>query len=110
MLADGVTGAGGGSVSTIAAGRSIDVRGPLSPDEFYECYVGKEPLVMRGAVANLPAVGRWSMEHFASLAPDALVRLKNGSVDAGHTTTMRLADYTRTVTDWEARTAAGDEA
>lgn len=95
-------------MSTVAAGRPIVELIRLSPDEFYARYVGKEPLVMRGAVAELPAVKRWSMEYFASLAPDAQVRLKTGSVDAGHTTMMRLADYARTVTDWEQRTAGPD--
>ena len=94
-------------MSTVAAGRSIDSRGPLSPDEFFACYVGREPLVMRGALARLPAVSRWSMEHFAALAPEALVRVKNGAVDAGRTTTMRLADYTDAVLRWEARVGAG---
>ncbi|MGH3730706.1 MAG: cupin-like domain-containing protein [Micromonosporaceae bacterium] len=92
-------------MSTVAAGRPIDVRGPLSPDDFYGRYVGREPLVMRGAVAELPAVERWSMEYFASLAPDAQVQLKTGSVAAGQTTTMRLADYAQAVTDWEKRAA-----
>lgn len=93
-------------MSTVAPGRPIDVRHRLSPEEFYERYVGKEPLVMRGAAAEMPAVRRWSMEYFASLAPDAQVRLKTGSVEAGKTTTMRLADYARAVTEWEQRTAA----
>jgi Cupin-like domain len=93
-------------VSTVASGRSVDVRLQVLPDEFYARYVGKEPLVMRGAVVGLPAIARWSMEYFASLAPDALVRLKTGSVDAGQTTMMRLADYARALADWERRAAA----
>jgi len=88
-------------VSTAVPGRSVDMRVGLSPDEFYARYVGKEPLVMRGALTEMPAVSRWSMEYFAALAPDAQVRLKSGSVDAGQTTTMSLADYVRVLTEWE---------
>lgn len=97
-------------MSTVAAGRPIDVRGRLSPEEFRTQYMGRKPLVMRGALTDMPAVTRWSLDHFASLAPDLQVRLKTGSVDAGQTTTMRLADYARVVSDWEQRTATGDDA
>lgn len=97
-------------MSTDAHRRPVDVQGRLSPDEFYSRYVGREPVVMRGAVAGLRAVSRWSIEYFGDIAPDAVVRLKTGNVEAGKTITMRMADYALAVADWEKRAADVDGA
>jgi Cupin-like domain len=84
----------------------VDVRLALSREEFYAEYVNRKPVVMKGALAHLPATERWSIEHLAALAPDLPVRLKTGRVADGVTTSVRLADYAETVGDWEARAAA----
>ena len=89
---------------------SVDVRPRLSPEDFYRDYVNKKPVLMRGAVAGLPAVSRWSLEYLASLAPDLRVRLKTGSVADGHTTAVRLQDYCQTVAGWESKATALKEA
>jgi hypothetical protein len=86
----------------------VDVRERLSPEEFYAEYVNRKPVVMRGAVAELPAMSRWSLDHLASLAPDLRVRLKVGTVSEGRTTIVRLADYCKIVAEWESRTKRDD--
>ncbi|HVB41310.1 MAG TPA: cupin-like domain-containing protein [Streptosporangiaceae bacterium] len=96
------------SVATSAL--PVDVCPRLSPEDFYAGYVNKKPLVMRGAISGLPAVSRWSVNYLASLAPDLQVRLKTGSLADGRTTTARLDDYCRTVTEWEERPAVPDSA
>jgi hypothetical protein len=92
---------------TIAIPRSpVDVRPDLSAREFYSTYVNKEPVLMKGALAHLPAAGRWSLDYLASVAADLPVRLKTGRVTDGNTTIVRLADYCQTVAEWELRAAA----
>ncbi|MGI5426020.1 cupin-like domain-containing protein [Streptomyces sp. CA-179760] len=94
-------------MTTTARPSSVDVRTELSPEEFRAEYVGRRPVVMRGAAADLPAVSTWSADHLAELAPDQRVRLKVGTVSAGRTAVVRLADYARDLAAWEAR-LAGD--
>ncbi|MGW5740789.1 cupin-like domain-containing protein [Amycolatopsis sp. NPDC003861] len=85
----------------------VDVRPGLSPEEFRASYVNRKPVLIKGALDHLAATTRWSLPYFQSLAPDLPVRLKTGRVADGLTTTVRLADYCRTVADWEAQVAAG---
>ncbi|MFI6391973.1 cupin-like domain-containing protein [Nonomuraea sp. NPDC050547] len=81
----------------------VDVRPQLSAEEFYAEYVNKKPVLMPGALAELPAAQRWSLPYLASIAPDLPVRLKTGRVAEGKTTTVRLDDYSKTVIAWEQR-------
>ncbi|MFF7307744.1 cupin-like domain-containing protein [Streptomyces sp. NPDC008137] len=96
-------------MTTTAQPSSVDVRTELSPEEFRAEYVGRRPVVMRGAAAGLPAVSTWSADHLAELAPDQRVRLKVGTVSAGRTTVVRLADYARELAAWEAGLAGGGD-
>lgn len=77
----------------------VDVRPGLSPEDFHAHYVNREPVLIPGGLAHLPATSLWSLDYFASLAPDLDVRLKTGDVADGVTTTVRLADYRRMVAD-----------
>jgi Cupin-like domain len=89
--------------STTIPSAPVDIRPRLSTAEFYADYVNKKPVLMKGALAELPATKRWSLEHFQALAPDLPVRLKTGRVADGVTATVRLADYCTTVAEWEQR-------
>jgi hypothetical protein len=86
----------------------VDVRAQLPPEEFYADYVNNKPVLLKGALAGLPAAARWSLQYFGSVAPDLDVRLKTGRVADGITKTMRLADYCRDVAEWERSDQAGD--
>lgn len=89
---------------TTSPSSQVDVRPQLSAAEFYAEYVNKKPVLMKGALAHLPATARWSLAHFGSIAPDLPVRLKTGRVADGVTTTVRLADYCASVAEWERET------
>jgi hypothetical protein len=82
-----------------------DARTGLSKAEFYRTYVNVRPVLMKGALADLPATRLWSLDYFADLAADLPVRLKTGRVADGNTEVVRLADYRDTVAQWEARAA-----
>ncbi|AXE75894.1 cupin-like domain-containing protein [Streptomyces atratus] len=97
------------SVTTTAQPVSVDVRTKLSPEEFHAEYMGRRPVVMRGAVADMPAVSTWSAAHLAEVAPDQQVRVKVGTVSAGRTAVVRLADYAREVAEWETGVAGDDD-
>jgi hypothetical protein len=71
----------------------VDVRESLTPDEFYRDYVNKKPVVMRGGIKGLPAVSRWSIDYFRSIAPDLQVRVKTGNMADGGTSTKTLSEY-----------------
>jgi hypothetical protein len=86
----------------------VDIRSTLTPAEFYAEYVNKQPVLIKGALAGLPATARWSADYFAGLAPDLPVRLKTGRVADGVTTTVRLADYAKTLAAWEERAPFAD--
>lgn len=96
-------------MTTTAGPVSVDVREKLSPEEFRAEYMGRRPVVMRGAVADMPAVSTWSAAGLAEVAPDQQVRLKVGTVSAGHTADVRLADYAHELAEWEARFARDDD-
>lgn len=87
--------------STMIEYPRVDVRENLSVEEFYHDYVGKRPVVMKGALAHLPAVGKWSLPYLASLAPDLPVRLKTIDVDRLETEDSTLSEYSRLVQDLE---------
>lgn len=87
----------------------VEVRRRIPPEEFAARYAHRAPLLMRGALADLPAVSRWSLAHIASLAPAREVRVKTGSVAGGTTRAMTLRDYARAVATWEQRTATVNE-
>jgi ribosomal protein L16 Arg81 hydroxylase len=97
-------------VTTTAQPVPVDVRPDLTPAEFQAEYAGRKPVVMRGAVADMPAVSTWSPTHLGDIAPDQRVRLKVGTVSKGHTEIVRLADYARELTEWEAKATATDHA
>ncbi|MEU6928202.1 cupin-like domain-containing protein [Streptomyces sp. NPDC046385] len=92
-------------MTTTARPVSVDVRTALSPAEFRAEYQGRKPVVIRGAVAGMPAVSTWSADHLAGIAPDQRVQLKVGTVSAGRTSVVRLADYAKELAEWEARLA-----
>lgn len=87
----------------------VDVRTELSPEEFHAEYAGRRPVVVRGAVADMPAVSTWSADHLGAVAPDQLVRIKVGTVSAGRTGVVSLADYARQLAEWEAAAAGTDD-
>lgn len=95
-------------MTTTTPSSLVDVRSELSPAQFYAEYVNRKPVLMKGALAQLPATTRWSVDYLASLAPDLPVRLKTGRVADGVTTTVRLSDYAKTVSAWEERVSLAD--
>lgn len=96
-------------MTTTAQPVPVDVRTELSPEEFRAEYAGRRPVVMRGAVAGMPAVSTWSPGHLGAVAPDQRVRIKVGTVSAGRTGTVRLSDYADELEKWEARVAETDD-
>ncbi|MGH3761753.1 cupin-like domain-containing protein [Actinophytocola sp.] len=96
-------------MTTTAQPVPVDVRPSLTPEEFRAEYVGRMPVVMRGAVAGMPAVSTWSADHLGEIAPDQRVRLKVGTVSEGRTEMVRLADYARDLATWEASQATTDD-
>jgi hypothetical protein len=86
----------------------VDVRENLSTEEFYREYVGKKPVVIKGALADLPAVSKWSIPYLASLAPDLKVRLKTGDLANVVTVNQTLSEYSAFVDDLEAGRASVD--
>ena len=97
-------------MTTITPPTPIDVRSGLSVEEFYAEYVNKRPVLMKGALADMPAAEKWSVSYFSSLAPNLDVRLKTGKVSEGRTTSVPLADYCDMITDWERRIRFGRDA
>ncbi|MEV5546744.1 cupin-like domain-containing protein [Streptomyces sp. NPDC052309] len=97
-------------MTTTAQPVPVDVRTELSPEEFRAAYMGRRPVVMRGAAAHMPAVSTWSAAHLGKVAPDQQVRVKVGTVSAGRTALVRLADYARELAAWDAAVARGDDA
>ncbi|GAA2003219.1 cupin-like domain-containing protein [Catenulispora subtropica] len=87
----------------------VDVRTGLTRREFYREYVNRKPVLMKGALAHLPAAEKWSLDYFASVAADLPVRLKTGRVAEGRTETVSMADYCKTVAEWEERAAVQDD-
>lgn len=94
-------------MTTTAQPVPVDVRSELSPDEFRAVYAGRRPVVVRGGVADLPAVATWSPGYLGKVAPDQRVRIKVGTVSDGRTGTIRLADYADELAAWEAKAAGG---
>ncbi|MET1074477.1 MAG: cupin-like domain-containing protein [Umezawaea sp.] len=86
-----------------------DERTELSAEEFRAEYAGRKPVVIRGAVADMPAVSTWSADHLGAVAPDQEVRIKVGTVSEGRTGVVRLADYARELSEWEAKAAEVDD-
>lgn len=79
----------------------VDIRSDLPLKEFCADYMHKKPVLIRGLIAGLPAVRRWTIERLGAMAPDVCVQLKTGDVAEGATTTTRLAEFCRAVTEWE---------
>jgi cupin-like protein len=96
-------------VTTTAQPLPVDVRPALPPARFLAEYAGRTPVVMRGAIADMPAVATWSPAHLGATAPEQLVRLKVGQVSRGRTEVVRLADYARALTEWESRVGETDD-
>jgi hypothetical protein len=96
-------------MTTPTSSSPVDIRTGLTKAEFYATYVNKNPVLMKGSLAHLPATKRWSLDYFADMAPDLLVRLKTGRVADGHTEVARLADYRKTVAEWEERAASNPD-
>jgi hypothetical protein len=78
---------------------TVEVRDPLDADEFYRDYVNQKPVIMKGALAGMPAVSKWSIRHLTSLAPDLPVRLKTGYLAEGKTVAKSLTEYCQLVED-----------
>jgi ribosomal protein L16 Arg81 hydroxylase len=87
--------------STTSSHGQVDVRGRLEPAEFYRDYVNKKPVVMKGALAKLPAVSKWTIPYLTSLAPDLSVRVKTGYLAEGKTVTQPLHEYRDLVAELE---------
>lgn len=87
--------------NTILDHPNVDVREDLSVEEFYRSYVNKRPVVLKGALAHLPAVSKWSIPYLASLAPDLEVRLKTGELANVVTVHQTMSEYSRYVQDLE---------
>jgi hypothetical protein len=85
----------------------VDVREGLTKQELYREYVNKRPVVMKGALRHLPAVEKWSIQYFASLAPDLNVRLKTGDLAKAQTLFQRLRDYGDLITNGDPAGRAG---
>lgn len=81
--------------STINTQGQVDVRRDLSVEQFYGEYVGRRPVVMKGALRHLPAYGKWTVPYLAGLAPDMSARLKTGNLADGQTTTSALSSYSK---------------
>lgn len=77
----------------------IEVRSRPSVEEFYAEYVNVKPVVMKGALKNLPAYGKWTIPYLAELAPDMPARLKTGNLADGNIVTQALSQYSRFVED-----------
>ena len=88
----------------------VDVRESLTPDEFYRDYVNKKPVVVRGGIRGLPAVSRWSIDYFRSIAPDLQVRVKTGNIAEGGTSTRTLSEYCDMVAQRAAMNGSADRA
>lgn len=86
----------------------VDVRPGLSADEFAAEYINRKPVLMPGAIRELPAVSRWTVSHLGTVAPELQVQVKTGYVADGNLTRMRLADYCRLVAEWEEDGANSD--
>jgi Cupin-like domain len=94
-------------MTVIATHSLVDVRPDLTVEEFYAEYVNRKPVLLRGALAHLPATEKWNIDYFASLAPRLPVRLKTGTVARGVTAMVPLEEYRATVAAWEREVAAG---
>jgi hypothetical protein len=90
-------------VNTLSRALPVDVRSRLTAHEFYAEYVNKKPVVMRGALADLPAAEKWSLDYLRSLAPDLPVRVKTGYLADGETVSYSLDEYADGVERWERR-------
>ncbi|WP_186315869.1 cupin-like domain-containing protein [Catellatospora sichuanensis] len=77
----------------------VDVRESLGAEEFYRDYVNKKPVLMKGAIAGMPAVSQWSVPYLTSLAPELPVRLKTGYLAEGNTVTWSMRQYSEFVDD-----------
>ncbi|MFJ8888612.1 cupin-like domain-containing protein [Streptomyces sp. NPDC102402] len=97
-------------MTTTAPPVPVDVRTELSPEEFRSTYMGRRPVVMRGAAVHMPAVSTWSAAHLGTVAPEQRVRVKVGTVSTGRTAVVRLGDYARQLAEWEASVAQGGDA
>jgi hypothetical protein len=87
-------------MTTIASSHGlVDIRDGLTTDEFYRDYVNKRPVVMKGALAGLPCVSKWSIPYIASLAPDLQLRLKTGDLAQGETVSQSLSEYSDFIAD-----------
>lgn len=92
----------------ITAGADVDSRDALTVDEFYNVYVNKKPVVIRGALKDLRAVSTWSTAYLRSLGADLPVRIKIGNLAEGATRTQTLAQYCDLIDDIAGRTNAGE--
>jgi hypothetical protein len=86
--------------------RTLERREGVSAEEFFSrYYFAHQPVVLRGMMADWPAMGRWSLSYFAERAGDAEVEIMTGR-DANpdyspqydqHRTPMRLREYLRMI-------------
>ncbi|WP_067460938.1 cupin-like domain-containing protein [Actinomadura macra] len=88
---------------------AVDVHENLEPAAFYRDYVNAKPVLMKNALAGLPAATRWSIPYLSELAPDLPVRLKVGYIARGETVTTTLKEYGRLVDDVVANPPSGGE-
>ncbi len=87
----------------------VERRTELSRDEFYRRYVGREPVVVEGAIGECPAVNRWTIRYLTDAAGDASVKVKLDSAGApDDVRTMRLSEYATMLGDHEQRRSAGE--
>lgn len=86
----------------------IDRREGLRPDEFCRRYVGREPVVLAGVIAGLPALARWTLESLVERAGSVEVRVKRDSATQPTAVqSMSLRRYSELLRQHEADSAAG---
>lgn len=65
----------------------------ITPQEFFERYVGKKPLVLRGFLKDWSAIEKWNENYFLNLAGEEKVKIKVGNTIHKENKLIYLRDY-----------------
>jgi ribosomal protein L16 Arg81 hydroxylase len=71
----------------------IETRQDLTPEIFFNEYVGKRPVVIRGLIKNWRAIELWNEDYFLSLAGEEKIRVKVGTINERKSKLVFLRDY-----------------